>query len=428
MSQNWWTSDIFSTDNFGPINNADPTTAPCVVEGAFAWHTVADDPDKHRVITSGNLTCLRRNAIQTAMTDATTISESLSATSFVQLTRSAPSDYYDVLHHGFVDKYWWRWQQLCPSFVTDYEGNLERADDPISGGSTVADFNQTFDSWSNFIVWDMLNTEGDTLCYTYSASAGDLAIPAVTCPAVAAVNVPATTTSSVSATSAAAAAESAVDNSWVDAIFITLIASTTFSENNTSTVIFGRRDIRADASTVNRNITTSDAAIIEIKTAEAKSDFENSQASNTVDSINTISTSTATKLTWTFTLNPDNSSTVFYIGADHNITVPAGYSISEVFRGSVTGINKSTRKPKRFFPEVGSIVYVRHPDTPVVVVPGEHPCHLAAPILLKSSYIEAMGMSWAVYLNAHNVEKMKIDAFNINNCTTLSSPSSMMNQ
>ncbi|KAJ3337401.1 hypothetical protein HDU83_008766, partial [Entophlyctis luteolus] len=77
-------------------------------------------------------------------------------------------------HHAYVDKIFWRWQQLCPSYVTDYEGDL-MSGQPVSKSLSL-------DSWKQYTAGDMLNTYGDLLCYTYTKSAGDTSFSHPACP------------------------------------------------------------------------------------------------------------------------------------------------------------------------------------------------------------------------------------------------------
>ncbi|KAJ3093679.1 hypothetical protein HDU97_009261 [Phlyctochytrium planicorne] len=84
------------------------------------------------------------------------------------------------LHHGMVDKTWWRWQTLCPSFRKSYNGfynmNNGNSPDPAAGPNNpqgVADVSNQLDSWP-FKVSDVLDTQSGVLCYTYSRSPSDL--------------------------------------------------------------------------------------------------------------------------------------------------------------------------------------------------------------------------------------------------------------
>ncbi|KAJ3026988.1 UNVERIFIED_CONTAM: hypothetical protein HDU68_004689 [Siphonaria sp. JEL0065] len=434
MSQNWWTSDIFTDQHFGAIASNDPDH--CVITGAFSKskYRVAADHDNHRVVT-GDQTCLRRNGQQAPLTDATTITQSLAATSFVQFTSQAPGVYYDTtnyhadghgvlggpggdmanpsvspndplfwLHHGLVDKYWWRWQQQCQQFKQDYGGNLMRADDPMSGGTAVASSNQYVESWP-FVVSQLLDTQGDTLCYTYSASGGDLPPASIQCPAFVPINN--TTPPPVTPTA------NTLDDTWVKLMFVALVkpkmltswnqpAGESGASTSPSQVVFGRDDL---------NATITDATATNA-TAEEES--------------NTSVEPEETPNTFAFTVNADNSTTVSYSTANHTILVPTGLTIIKVFHGYVDTVNPDG-KHKRIFPVVPAIEYIPHPTAPTDVVIGKNPCYLAHPELLPREYIEKMGMCWQNYYNTHNLEKMRVDAFNANNCTTLFSPSSLMN-
>ncbi|KAJ3215348.1 hypothetical protein HDU67_000563 [Dinochytrium kinnereticum] len=89
------------------------------------------------------------------------------------------------LHHGMVDKLWFRWQSVCSSYKTSYGGLLPMVvPDPIAGPDNpegIADASQAIDSWP-WRVRDMLDTQGGMLCYTYSRSGGDLPVTKE-CPA-----------------------------------------------------------------------------------------------------------------------------------------------------------------------------------------------------------------------------------------------------
>ncbi|KAI8901868.1 hypothetical protein BC833DRAFT_535205 [Globomyces pollinis-pini] len=62
------------------------------------------------------------------------------------------------LHHGMVDKVWWRWQSACKENVGKYAG---------SSSYRLAPYPRT--------VADVSNTQAGPFCYTYSASRGDTA-------------------------------------------------------------------------------------------------------------------------------------------------------------------------------------------------------------------------------------------------------------
>ncbi|KAI8615860.1 hypothetical protein BC830DRAFT_1120590 [Chytriomyces sp. MP71] len=85
----------------------------------------------------------------------------------------SPRDPLFFLHHAYIDKLFWKWQNLCPSYRYDYEGNL--ADGP------VATLDTPLDSWSDLTPRDVLDTNNDAMCYTYSKSVGDFPFTHV-CP------------------------------------------------------------------------------------------------------------------------------------------------------------------------------------------------------------------------------------------------------
>jgi len=89
-----------------------------------------------------------------------------------------PSDPLFFMHHAMVDKIWYDWQNKAPQNKYAF------------GGGTIATLNNftlytefptglppftNFDSlipgdnlWNNITVWDVMDTTGDTLCYTYA--------------------------------------------------------------------------------------------------------------------------------------------------------------------------------------------------------------------------------------------------------------------
>jgi hypothetical protein len=76
------------------------------------------------------------------------------------------------LHHAFVDKQWWKWQNLCDEYKNDFEGHMIISPADPSG---VASLTETLDVWSSFKVKDMMDTiSGSPLCYEYTKSKGDV--------------------------------------------------------------------------------------------------------------------------------------------------------------------------------------------------------------------------------------------------------------
>ncbi|KAJ3215346.1 hypothetical protein HDU67_000561 [Dinochytrium kinnereticum] len=192
VSQNWWESDVFNW--FGSQGTG---IDRCLTNGEFRAGVYnvskepATGPGQIRDYT-GNPTCLRRcGSPGQPITDAsalTTIFEG--ATDYTSFRGDdsrnfhaighivvggigcdfgnfyfSPNDPLFYLHHAFVDKVWWKWQNLCPNFKSDYEGFL------ASGEAVSPD--QRLDSWP-WSSGQMLDTTGGPLCYTYSRSAGDI--------------------------------------------------------------------------------------------------------------------------------------------------------------------------------------------------------------------------------------------------------------
>jgi hypothetical protein len=83
------------------------------------------------------------------------------------------------VHHAYVDKQWFRWQNVCPAFKTYYGGS--RDDNPNGPEAQVTDQITGLP----FFVVDALDTTGGRLCYVYEAAPADTTIrtPAGGCPA-----------------------------------------------------------------------------------------------------------------------------------------------------------------------------------------------------------------------------------------------------
>ncbi|KAJ3026989.1 UNVERIFIED_CONTAM: hypothetical protein HDU68_004690 [Siphonaria sp. JEL0065] len=493
MSQNWWTSDIFNDRHFGELKSRDPSK--CVLTGVFAKgkYVVAADPDRHRVVTGSDQTCLRRNADQTPLTDASTITASLSPTSFIEFTGHnkdesnfhanghaflggdggdmwnpsvSPNDPLFFLHHGFVDKYWWRWQTQCEAFKHDYQGRLARADDPVGDGTINASKHLYVNSWP-FTVGQLLDTQGDTLCYTYSRSAGDLPPPSIICPffdAAAEQNATATPTPRPPGAT--------VDDTWLTKALISLIQRTSISFKNdlpadspaTDTpVVFGRddefgfnstTDTTGPTNSLSASVSTRASATLSVDTTRSERESysatrtvnssSNANASITVSasasvnasasasqsasaSATSIPTPIAVPKTYNVTVTKDNSTIVSYSFSNITVKVDTGYKIVEVYPTSVVTTDVDGNL-KHFFPMEEKVQYIPNPEAPQEVEVGSHPCYLAYPKPLSCEYVQSMGMCCQKFENSYNRVKMAIDAFNANNCTTLYSPSSLMNQ
>ncbi|KAJ3130793.1 hypothetical protein HK100_007483 [Physocladia obscura] len=193
VSQNWRDSDVF--DYFGAPNSTDVDN--CVVTGPFSKPNFTIAPGLTQftrpIAEGGDRTCLRRCGQDVVLTDSTIIISALmNATTYIKFRGDDTSNYHAIghtvlgVHHGLVDKVWWRWQQLCPEFKTDYEGTLIDVSDPVSDGvNSTAYASLQLDSFEWWKISDFLETESDLLCYNYSKSAGDLPLsllPGLTCP------------------------------------------------------------------------------------------------------------------------------------------------------------------------------------------------------------------------------------------------------
>ncbi|KAJ3066459.1 hypothetical protein HDU98_010199 [Podochytrium sp. JEL0797] len=225
VNQNWWdpsASDIFSAAYFGAATPTD-TTNFCVPNGPFSapGYTVAvldTDTQGYSNGIHANSQCLRRCAdVGVAATYPADIVARLGATTFAAFRGDtlahtddqdpngfhsagheilggsvacasdmgnpsiSPNDPFFWIHHSLVDKVWWRWQTRCKNFKVDYSGPLTVSDpiDPL--GTLQAVSSQNVDSYG-VTVASLLDTQGSLLCYTYSSSPGDLAMPPITCP------------------------------------------------------------------------------------------------------------------------------------------------------------------------------------------------------------------------------------------------------
>ncbi|TPX71631.1 hypothetical protein CcCBS67573_g06101 [Chytriomyces confervae] len=499
MSQNWWTSDIFSDQYFGSATSTHADS--CVTNGAFrrGVYNVAADLDNHRGVTSGDLTCLRRNAPPAALTDATTITSSLNANSYLQFTSQDPNHYYDEtnyhadghgvlggggtsdmsnpsvspndpvfwLHHGFVDKYWWRWQNICPFYKQDYGGVLSRADDPISDGTRTATSKLSLDSWP-FTASQMLNTQGNTLCYTYSKSAGDLAAPSATCPSF--TPEPEVAKSATTPTTSLNAAQNDASDLWIQKLLIGMVAplplkgfgsnpvvgtgtvkptvptGTVDSVNAGSedVIIMGRDNSTSsdlvDNSTAASNTTTivlagssNSSAVLNV-TSLINSTLNSNLTDSVSASVNlttNVSFENVTALpapnTYNDTMNEDGTVTVSFTNANYTIEIPANHTIKYVFNSHVGTIGPDG-KPHRFFVSMDIVPYEPNPEAPTDVEIGQDPCYLAYPPEPQEAWVTHMGMNYPRVISIHNSVKSKIDAYNAANCNGVISPSSMLNQ
>ncbi|KAJ3094401.1 hypothetical protein HDU96_001691 [Phlyctochytrium bullatum] len=233
VSQNWYESELFKW--FGTQSPVDSANVPqCLKDGEFAkgkWSVATDELSLYYRNAPTSDTCLRRcGKPGKALTDAYTIKKIIETSTSYDAFRAddsmsyhgtghttvggkgcdfgnskvSPNDPIFFLHHVMVDKTWWRFQNQCSKLKLSYNGQMRDG----AGVST----NDKIISWP-YKVSDMLDTEGDVLCYRYSESKGDLPLahnPA--CPK-AEESTPKSSSSVVSSSSSAAPVASSASSS-----------------------------------------------------------------------------------------------------------------------------------------------------------------------------------------------------------------------
>ncbi|KAJ3221876.1 hypothetical protein HDU81_010275 [Chytriomyces hyalinus] len=453
VEQNWWTSDVFSPSYFGSSSSSDPDT--CVVDGAFAKgvYSVAPDVLKNRKISTGDLTCLRRNGGQYVLPDATSMQDALSASSYLQFTCQDPNTYYDLsnyhasghgtigsagsdladasvspndpifwLHHGFVDKYWYRWQSQCPQFKFDYTGVLKRQD---ATGLTDSSPYANLDSWP-FTVQQMMDVQGDTLCYTYGPSKGDL--PASSPPACPAVKLLSAATATASSSSASATGTAkGVEDMWLRSMFVKLVKTPSLGSFNAGTSAAGSAGVDASAGgdiiIMGRDDATDQDAAAGTGTVSATGTVAATQTATIIATSSAAASQEAvTKVEQGYieTQLPDGSTLVSYTHFNHTVHIPATHQVFLVFSRSVAAIDKKTFKKKRFFSPLETVEYSQPANfTDLSNEPGR--CWIKYPQKVPESYLAGMNMDVAMYNNVYNLQMMAIDKFNMD--SGASSPS-----
>ncbi|KAJ3259018.1 hypothetical protein HDU77_002009 [Chytriomyces hyalinus] len=450
MSQNWWTSDIFSGAYFGSAVSTDPDT--CVVNGAFSKNAYSVAPDEHgrrnKYASSGDAKCLRRNGqVGSALNDATSLAEHLSSPSYVSFTCQTPVSgeaYYDetnfhstghgvlggpnsdlgdasvspndplfYMHHAFVDKYYWRWQSQCDAFLYDYTGVLANSDDPVSSGTNIASAFFNLDTWP-FTVAQVLNTQGNTLCYTYSKSSGDIA-PAKrpVCPTPKKFDIPAASAATLSISDPAA-------DSWMVSSLVNLIR---VKPASVAKGIVAARDGNATAVVAVEEIATEAATTEAHETqAAAHGTFGTKHAveKNETQSILDQNAYTATEHT-------NGSTIISYTKMNYTITIPENFEKQLVFTGAVVALNEKGEK-ERFFPPTKEVSYMLTAAgfSSLDVAAGTS-CLIAPPPKLSKEYFASMHHSYERYISAYNTMVMKLDVYNedmiASKCANAVSPS-----
>ncbi|KAI9331883.1 hypothetical protein BDR26DRAFT_869852 [Obelidium mucronatum] len=510
VSQNWWSpeaSDVFTPTYFGSVLSTD-TTNWCVQDGPFAsgrgYKVAVLDPDNEAYSNGihASANCLRRcGEVSSPATSPEDINVRYAATTFSAFRGDtatgtddqqlvgfhseghevigghsactsdmgnpsiSPNDPYFWLHHGLVDKIWWRWQTRCKAFKKSYEGPLT-ARDPIDPEQTLkATSTQFLDSWG-VTVAQMLDTQGDTLCYTYSNSKGDLPMPPITCPNFNGVADPGVSPDPTVfgaaplanvAGAAVAAAGGGAGGSVLDQLVKSMVA-VGLDTVNQGTVVFGRRDAVAVA--VNHTIETLDttttgtgasatsptettAAVTRVEnTTSTQSAFGNGTAVTTTAATAFSSTATTTATTGSFnstvainnttattnttdeqppplphyeiTANDDNTVNVTFITVNQTITVPENQTVHWVYQSYVETVDTEGNIARQYL-EVEEIPYKRIPGAPINV-PAGHPCYKKHPAVMSDRWIHHHSLNRVKIRNTEARRKENIDKWNVENC------------
>ena len=82
---------------------------------------------------------------------------------------SSPGDPLFYLHHTFLDRVWWQWQEKdLPNRLYDIAG-YTTGSEPQGGWvlATLADELDMKGAIPNQRIWDIMDIRGDVLCYEY---------------------------------------------------------------------------------------------------------------------------------------------------------------------------------------------------------------------------------------------------------------------
>ncbi|KAJ3011297.1 UNVERIFIED_CONTAM: hypothetical protein HDU68_001756 [Siphonaria sp. JEL0065] len=499
VSQNWWTkeaSDIFTPSYFGSVLSTD-TTNWCVQDSAFSqFHVATLDDDNvaysNGIHATGN--CLRRcGEIGSTVVSPADINPRFGATSFSAFRGDtaagtddqqlsgfhsegheimggynnclsdmgnpsiSPNDPYFWLHHGLVDKIWWRWQTRCKNFRVDYSGPLT-ARDPIDPAQTLtAVSNQMLDSWG-VTVSQMLDTQGQTLCYVYSNSAGDIPMPPITCPNFNGAPDPGLNpdptvfgSPQFGVASSSGNASGSSSGSVLDQLVKNMVGVGLDTVKG-GTVVFGKRDIViARNVTVEESVSVSSsspvpsarastspsvsAGVAASTTLSTKVNASSSSSSSVgnggsaTESISATATITESIITsdnsseptptptphFEMTVNDDNTIDVTFTKVNQTITVPENQTLHWVYESYV-----ETREPDgevaRHYLEVEEIPYVRIPGAPANV-PAGHPCYRKHPPPMSDHWIHHHKLNEVKIRNTEARRNERIDQWNVENST-----------
>ncbi|KAI9338667.1 hypothetical protein DFJ73DRAFT_798170 [Zopfochytrium polystomum] len=217
-SQSWDKSDLFSSAYAGTWTSS---AADCLADGPFKRgdYNISLNPPTATAkidgtyvtrVYNGDPTCLRRNShVGSALNDpvslllwyatagtysdfrgANGVDDGLNWHSTVHETFGGDGDManqyfspnvhhfltifdHPKVHHGMVDKIWFKWQSICDEYRTSYTGSLN------SGGQ--ASLNEVLDSWY-IEAQEVIDTRSGKLCYIYEKTPSDIPFTAPTCP------------------------------------------------------------------------------------------------------------------------------------------------------------------------------------------------------------------------------------------------------
>ncbi|KAI8613885.1 hypothetical protein BC830DRAFT_1129969 [Chytriomyces sp. MP71] len=432
VSQNWWTSDVFQY--FGAVSSTDPDN--CVLDGPFAKGKFSVSTDAASLAlrkVTGDQTCLRRCGMKgTPVTDATVINTILYATNYTSFRGDDTSNYHAVghgtiggngcdlrnpsyspndpifwLHHGFVDKVWWRWQQQCLEYKVDYEGILAKGD-PM--GKIVSP-DQTLDSWTWWKARDMLDTEGDVLCYTYSKSASDLPISApANCP-----QMPIQTTSAAPSSSTPPTPSSNISMTLLSSSTATSPPSLT-SRMTSENVVAPSPKASAPAPVLypdDKFLQLNLLFLISNAKPVAAWEIHPPTVQRRDASVQFDGPSTATHQNKFTVIQPSDGSIAVTYSNGQTIHIPPGYTLYRIFSTNVQAVCNQTGKARVFDSQRASVPYRKPACAPKdEVLPGAHACHLAKPMRLSREDADMYGMAFEAVQSNDNLVAMSIDSFN----------------
>ncbi|KAJ3079768.1 hypothetical protein HDU99_010122 [Rhizoclosmatium hyalinum] len=386
----------------------------------------------------------------------------------------SPNDPIFWLHHGFVDKVWWRWQNRCEAFKRMYDG-------PVTAGDIVADPGQTLkanilqrvDTYGVTVLQMMDTQNGAPLCYTYTSSKSDLPMPAIQCPDV--PPLPTATTAASSATdpnatadptgtSSVAAATTTIssavlDDIWLMNAFKALVKKAPaaapappsfgvpgvpkFGNPNLSTsvaagsgaIVFGR-DENGTVADSNDAVATP-AAVASIAVPSATETFNSTSgvnATSTVSSLPTLSVNstvisnstveTSTTLTVEGIIRPplnhtiiakeDNSTIVKYEKTNQTVVIPENETVLYVYPGYVESVDEEGNLVRHHL-KVKPVEYKKIHGAPQNVTWND-PCYRMYQMPIPDAFIHHHQLNMQHVRNVEAINRMKVDEWNVKNC------------